>query len=131
MANKISLIFLIFTSKLCTTISKTTNKDFNQQVPVIEALSPVGIRVSIDHIDGMEFFSFHGKINSPIGRHESGILSKDVTYPINGRWTFEDHSVQLKVGDIVNYWIFLQINQMGHRIDNLSSVIKGMYCGNR
>ncbi|XP_037902689.1 beta-1,3-glucan-binding protein-like [Hermetia illucens] len=91
--------------------------------PLVEGFSPRGLRVSIPDHPGIELFAFHGKINARLRPLEAGTMSKDILSSKNGRWSFEDKSAQLRVGDVVNYWIFVQVNGVGHRVDNLSSII--------
>lgn len=81
--------------------------------------------MSVPNIKGMQLFGFHGNVNSPIGLRE-GIYSSDIRRPsANGRWEYSTSDVQLRNGDIINYWIAAQVNQESFRVENLKHIVKG------
>ncbi|PSN48531.1 hypothetical protein C0J52_05927 [Blattella germanica] len=59
---------------------------------------------------GVQLFAFHGNINEPLKDEEPGKWNRDITKPRAGRWVFEEPDVQLKVGDVIYYWIFVQVD---------------------
>jgi hypothetical protein len=44
---------------------------------------------------------------------EAGQLSRDVTKAKNGRWVFKDDRIKLNVGDVINYWLYVQYEGLG------------------
>lgn len=70
-------------------------------------------------------FVFQGNINRNIGNQDVGTLSGEVLSPTNGRWVFEDKDVVLKIGDVINYYVFVSVNRAGYLKDNLSYTVQG------
>ncbi|GLV35938.1 Gram-negative bacteria binding protein 3 [Carabus blaptoides fortunei] len=79
----------------------------------IQALVPKGLIVSIPDSPGIELFAFHGNVNEPIKGKEDGTINKQIPAAQDGVWSFTDPTVQLKAGDTVHYWIFLQHQRVG------------------
>lgn len=79
----------------------------------IQALDPKGLMVSIPDSPGVQLFAFHGNVNQPIKGKEDGTINKQILAPQNGVWSFTDPTVQLKAGDTVYYWIFVQHQRLG------------------
>lgn len=94
-------------------------------VPVIEALSPRGIRVSIPDEEGIELLAFHGNINKPLIDIEAGELSRDVIQKTGDRWVYLDYRPKLKVGDVIRYWLFVIKNRLGYRYDHGKFIVQG------
>lgn len=81
--------------------------------------------MSVPNIRGMQLFGFHGNVNSAIGLRE-GNFTADIRHPSgNGRWEFSTPDLQLRNGDIINYWIAAQINQEHFRVEGLRHIVKG------
>lgn len=40
--------------------------------------------------------------------------------PKDGLWQYSDPNLQLRVNDVINYWVFVQFGQLGYRQDSLS-----------
>ncbi|XP_067004775.1 uncharacterized protein [Anabrus simplex] len=93
---------------------------------VVEPLQPRGLRVSIPDSPGIEIFAFHGNVNRPMSSLEAGTMSKDVMYPTNGRWVFEDPDVELKKGDTIYYWTYVIRCGLGYRRDNQKFVVNDL-----
>uniref|UniRef100_A0A6B2EAY9 Putative secreted protein n=1 Tax=Phlebotomus kandelakii TaxID=1109342 RepID=A0A6B2EAY9_9DIPT len=83
-----------------------------------EVLHPRGLRVSIPDIAGIKLFSFHGVVNEEIQLNQQGTIHGEVTKAINGRWTFTNSRVTVKGDDIINYWIYVQFNNLGYHVEN-------------
>lgn len=62
---------------------------------------------------GIQLFAFHGNVNQPIKGKEDGTINRAITQAENGVWSFTDPTVQLKPGDIIYYWIFVQHQRLG------------------
>lgn len=104
-------------------VNRNPHPELNQ--PLVEPLCPQGFKVSVPNIRGMQLFGFHGSVNSPIGQRE-GNYSSDIRRPsANGRWEYSTSDVQLRNGDIINYWIAAQINQENFRVENMRHIVKG------
>ncbi|VVC92752.1 unnamed protein product, partial [Leptidea sinapis] len=88
------------------------------------ALKPKGIRVYIPDEKNFSLFVFQGNVNRKIGENDVGNISGEVTSPTNGRWIFEDPNVQLKPGDVVNYYVHVVYDGKGFLEDNLSFTVQ-------
>nr|CAH7725768.1 unnamed protein product [Callosobruchus chinensis] len=88
----------------------------------IEVLQPKGFRVSIPDQEGIKLFAFHGKLNEEMNGREGGTFSRDIVKPKNGRWTFVDKMTELKKGDILYYWTYVDYfdgkNKLGYTNDD-------------
>lgn len=74
---------------------------------------------------GIVLFAFHGNINREFTGAEPGDFAGEVLTKQNGQWSYENTNQQLKVGDKLNYWIYVQHNQLGYRIENQKYVVPG------
>ncbi|XP_047112564.1 beta-1,3-glucan-binding protein-like [Schistocerca piceifrons] len=92
--------------------------------PMIEALKPRGLRISIPDDLGVELFAVHANLNKPISPLEAGQISVDITRPKGSRWVYEDRRVRLKPGDVINYWLYVQVDGQGYRLDDQTFVVK-------
>ncbi|GLV44858.1 Gram-negative bacteria binding protein 3 [Carabus blaptoides fortunei] len=79
----------------------------------IQAIDPKGLMVSIPDSPGIQLFAFHGNVNQPIKGKEDGTINKQILTAQDGVWSFTDPTIQLKAGDIVYYWIFVQHQRLG------------------
>lgn len=82
--------------------------------PNIEILKPQGIRISIPDEPGIKFFSFQGNVNEEIKLNQAGQISGEVYRKNNAKWTIEDENVHLVDGDVIHYWINVQVNEVMH-----------------
>ncbi|KAI5637471.1 carbohydrate binding domain (family 32) domain-containing protein [Phthorimaea operculella] len=89
----------------------------------IQALKPKGFRASIPAAPDITLFAFQGNVNKQIESTAVGRLSGEVTEPSNGKWVVENNDVQLKVGDVINYYVFVSVNSAGYFKDNLSFTV--------
>ncbi|XP_047026780.1 beta-1,3-glucan-binding protein-like [Helicoverpa zea] len=115
---RVSVLFLIFVLSV--------NSGFCYEVPAatLEAIYPKGLRVSIPD-DGFSLFAFHGNLNEEMNGLEAGRWSRDITKQKNGRWTFRDRSVELKVGDTIYFWTYVIKDGLGYRQDNGEWTVTG------
>ncbi|XP_045766768.1 beta-1,3-glucan-binding protein-like [Maniola jurtina] len=90
----------------------------------IQALKPKGIRVSIPDSPGVTLFVFQGNVNKNIANKDVGLITGEITNPTNGRWLFEDLDVELKIGDVVNYYVFVVSDKKGYMKDSLTFTVK-------
>ncbi|XP_046993386.1 splicing factor 3B subunit 2-like [Schistocerca americana] len=111
---------------LLTLLQRTTAQSpfYTVPPPLIEALSPRGLRISIPDELGIELFAVHANINKPMGLLEAGQISVDITKPKAGRWVYEDRRVRLKPGDVINYWLYVQADGLGYRRDDQNFTVK-------
>lgn len=84
----------------------------------IEVLHPKGFSVSIPDTPGIQMFAFHGNLNSPMEGLENGQFSADVLKHKNGRWTFANRKHEIKSGDVLYYWLYVQKDSLGYRRDD-------------
>ncbi|KAK4876691.1 hypothetical protein RN001_009197 [Aquatica leii] len=82
----------------------------------LEALKKGGFRVYIPDVPGTALFAFHANINDNIRPQHPGSVNAETKTSENGFWILEFDN-QLKVGDVVNYWIFVNANHLGYRKD--------------
>ncbi|XP_059617355.1 uncharacterized protein LOC132262193 [Phlebotomus argentipes] len=100
----------------------TAVTSFRLQSPVVE-VCPHALRVSIPDSPGIQLFAFHGNINDPIGETEAGQMSRDVIHKASGRWIFETQTETFKIGDTLNYWIYVIHRGLGYRSDVMEYTI--------
>ncbi|XP_076763292.1 beta-1,3-glucan-binding protein [Xylocopa sonorina] len=79
-----------------------------------EILKPRGIRISIPDEPGLRFFSFQGNLNKGIELNQAGQISGEVFSKNNTRWIIEDESLHLVDGDVIHYWVNIQVNDVMH-----------------
>ncbi|GLV31414.1 uncharacterized protein CBL_20034 [Carabus blaptoides fortunei] len=130
---KTVLLVLITCSVICAQSEQTFPiPDIN-----IQALVPKGLIVSFPDSPGIELFAFHGNVNEPIKGKEDGTINKQIPAAQDGVWSFTDPTVQLKAGDTVHYWIFVQHQRVGFStqeqfpvtsMNNLSLIHQIMKC---
>lgn len=46
---------------------------------------------------------------------EGGFFSRDITRPMDGRWTFQDDTAKLNIGDTLYYWTYVDYDD-GERV---------------
>ncbi|XP_032680368.1 beta-1,3-glucan-binding protein-like [Odontomachus brunneus] len=83
--------------------------------PTFEVLTPRGLRVSIPDAPGLRIFGFHANINKAIRSTQHGDVAGDVYVARNGRWTYENSAVQIKNRDVLNYWIYAQVDGANYK----------------
>ncbi|CAG9561447.1 unnamed protein product [Danaus chrysippus] len=93
---------------------------------IIQALRPKGIRIYIPDSPNVSLFVFQGNINKKIGENDVGTLSAEVTKPTDGKWLYENPSLDLKVGDVINYYVYVVSDKKGYLKDNLSFTVKAL-----
>lgn len=84
----------------------------------IDVLHPKGFSVSIPDTPGIQIFAFHGNLNSPMEGLEAGQFSQDILKHRSGRWTFTNRKHEIKPGDILYYWLYVQKDSLGYRRDD-------------
>ena len=70
---------------------------------------------------------FQGNVNRAIGNNDVGTISGEVVQAKDGRWTVEDPSIELKVGDVINYYVVVSADRAGYIKDKLSYTVTGRY----
>lgn len=74
---------------------------------------------------GIELFVFHGRTNRALKVNEPGEIHGEVTTADkDGRWTFLNDEKRLIIGDVINYWIYVQHNGLGYRLDNQQFTVR-------
>ncbi|XP_076239259.1 beta-1,3-glucan-binding protein [Calliopsis andreniformis] len=86
--------------------------------PTFEFLSPRGIRISIPHEEGVQFFAFQGNVNKKIGPSQVGEISGEVYRQKDGKWTFQRENINMREGDIIHYWIYAQVDRSTYKREN-------------
>lgn len=79
----------------------------------ITALKPKGLIVTLPDSPGVQLFGFHANVNNPLKGKEDGSIAQESVEAENGIWKIVDKNVMLKVGDVLNYWVFVQRNRLG------------------
>lgn len=90
----------------------------------LEAIYPKGLRVSVPD-DGFSLFAFHGNLNQEMEGLEAGQWARDITKAKQGRWTFRDRNVELKIGDKIYFWTYVIKNGLGYRQDDGEWTVTG------
>lgn len=75
---------------------------------------------------GVTFFAFHGNVNREFRGTENGEFHGEARQAQNGEWVFKNDRYQFQPGDILYYWIYVQHNRLGYRIDNAQLVYPGV-----
>ena len=77
---------------------------------------------------GIELLIFHGRTNRILKENEPGEIHGEVTSADkDGRWTFLNQDKQLIIGDVINYWIYVQHNGLGYRLEQQLFKVKEYY----
>nr|CAD7265980.1 unnamed protein product [Timema shepardi] len=92
--------------------------------PDLRAFKPTGFTVSIPDDLGVQLFAFHGSVNKPLYDLEAGDMSRDVLTPHQGRWVFEEPGLRLRPGDIIYFWLYVQVDGLGYRKDHQYWIVK-------
>ena len=90
--------------------------------PTFEILQPSGIRIWIPHEEGMQFFAFHGNVNTGIGPSAVGVISGEVYRQRGMKWTVQKEGVNVRDGDTINYWMYVQFNGSSYKTNNLTII---------
>ncbi|KAK4876692.1 hypothetical protein RN001_009198 [Aquatica leii] len=85
---------------------------------LLDALKKGGFRAYIPDVPGTALFAFHANINEKIGLQHPGSVNGETKTSKYGFWILEFDN-QLKVGDVVNYWVFVDANHLGYRQDGI------------
>lgn len=75
----------------------------------------------------VSLFVFQGNINKKIGENDVGTVSAEITKPTDGKWLYENRNLDLKVGDVINYYVYVVSDKKGYLKDNLSFTVKGTF----
>lgn len=87
------------------------------------SISPNGPQ-SAHRIDGVQLFVFHANVNGPIRLPDVGQYSGAVTKPDgDGHWTYRNNSLKLNINDVINYWAYIQVNNIGYKIGFRSFIV--------
>uniref|UniRef100_A0A2H1WU49 SFRICE_012689 n=1 Tax=Spodoptera frugiperda TaxID=7108 RepID=A0A2H1WU49_SPOFR len=98
------------------------------QIPdvTISALKPRGFRASIPDAPNVSLFVFQGNVNRPIGSTDVGTISGEVLQPKDGWWTVEEPGIELKIGDVINYYVVVTADRAGYIKDKLSYTVTAL-----
>lgn len=91
-----------------------------------ENINNISIHVSAE--PGIELFGFHANVNKEIDATEPGEIAGDVTVDPAKRTdviSYMNPNLMLKVGDIVYYWIYIQHNYLGYRLEGKKWQVTG------
>lgn len=77
-------------------------------------------------IEGMYWVAFHIKYNDEFFGLESGDR-KDIFNAVNNRWVYEDQTMELKVGDIIYYWVQITYMNLEYNLINQQYQVTSMY----
>lgn len=67
---------------------------------------------------GIALFAFHGSVNKVLRANEVGDFYGDTRNSYENEWSFETTRYQLQPGDVLNFWIYVQHNNFGYRLEN-------------
>lgn len=75
---------------------------------------------------GIVLFAFHGSINKEIRANEEGDFHGQTRTKSNGQWSYETTRYQLQRGDVLNFWLYVQHDNFGYKLEDLRFVYPGM-----
>lgn len=75
---------------------------------------------------GIVLFAFHGNINKEIRANEEGDFHGQTRTKANGLWSFTTTRYQLQRGDVLNFWLYVQHDNFGYKLEDLRFVYPGM-----
>lgn len=77
--------------------------------------------------ENVTFFAFHGRLNQELANGEPGEFSGEIRASEGGKWVYEKSGVDLKIGDMIHYWVFVQHGRLGYRREGANYTITGKY----
>lgn len=83
--------------------------------PTFEVLKPQGLRVSIPDASNLRVFGFNANVNKEIRLFDTGEINGNIYLAKNNRWTFEDSIANITNGDVLHYWIYVQIAEKSYK----------------
>ncbi|XP_055386356.1 uncharacterized protein LOC129615262 [Condylostylus longicornis] len=100
-------------------------KDQSIIEPFFEIYKLNGIRISIPMLDfGMKSFKFHANINELISLDEPGTINGEAKYSkYTNQWNIYLENHNLNVGDRINYWYEININDTTKRYQKVMPYI--------
>lgn len=93
----------------------------------VEALHPVGLRMSIPDEHGITLVAYHIKFNEDFDGLEAGHIAKDILKLRNGRWTYQDRHTELKRDDVIYYWVHVVYQGLGYNLIDQSYRVIDFY----
>lgn len=92
-------------------------KDNTIVEPFIEVYKPNGIKITIPMLDShMNGFEFHSNINELISIDEDGAFGGEAKFlPSLAQWSLYLKNPKIDIGDRLNYWYEIKINDTGKR----------------
>lgn len=75
---------------------------------------------------GISAFRFHGKINLKFIGTELGDFYGDMLTSTNDKWIYENNNLVLMDDDILYYWIYVEHDDFGYRLDRQKYAKEGM-----
>ncbi|XP_055629565.1 beta-1,3-glucan-binding protein [Toxorhynchites rutilus septentrionalis] len=91
---------------------------------LFEYLTPKGFRASIPDTPGIKLFAFHARVNSPFSGFEEGDFTQDVSAPENGHWVFETTKANVKEGQSIYYWFYVQHNDKAYWVADKKHIVR-------
>ncbi|XP_030852677.1 beta-1,3-glucan-binding protein-like [Strongylocentrotus purpuratus] len=84
--------------------------------PEISLLTPGGIRFAYPDEPGITLVAFHYSINTPLSGVNVGQYNYDVTTKTGAYFVHENTEVDVKKGDVVNYWVYVNYYGPGYQL---------------
>lgn len=72
-------------------------------------------------------FAFHGSINRDIRPGENGNFHGETRIKTNGYWVYENREYQFRAGDVLNFWLYVQHENLGYRLEDQRYVYPGKF----
>nr|AGK40899.1 GRP3 [Nilaparvata lugens] len=114
-------------SFICLIVLINTVTSYEVPTAIIEVLQPKGFKASIPDEEGMTRYAFHGRINEEFEQTDAGQFAADVLKPSSkndGFWTYTNRHVNLKIGDVIHYWIQVEKDGVSYSRVSLSYEVK-------
>ncbi|RVE48860.1 hypothetical protein evm_006510 [Chilo suppressalis] len=100
--------------------SVSAQSEYNLPALKIEVFKPKGYKLSLPYIPNLLLYIFRGNINKPIDTDSTafGTISGQLAQVPNGRFEYEDRETQLKLGDVINYYLMVSVAGFDTFVEN-------------
>lgn len=74
---------------------------------------------------GVAYFAFHGSINKNLRTGEPGDFYENTPQKSGREWAYENSRVQLRPGDVLYFWMYVQHDEFGYHLNDQRATYPG------